>query len=141
MMRLGSDEVLVVDDRGDTMATLLEALWRTGARPYLVKDYEIAVEVIGRLQSWSGFGLIDLHLPSRQSDDVARMLGLELGRLIRRRFGESAKFAYITVMRESVSLADYRFGEATSGLGVIDKFRMHPHHLADAIALEMGIGR
>jgi len=138
MRHLGSRDVLVIDDRKESLAALLEALERAGAAVHLLEDYDEALARIAELRSWRGFGLIDLHLPARSRDHL-EWLGLDLGRSIRGRFGEHALFAYITVMNRVVPQASYRYGEATSSLGIIDKYRMNSRQLAADIAAEMGL--
>ncbi len=138
MTRLGPSDVLVVDDRADTLDELITEFQLLGIQPMVISGYEEAVRYIDQLDSWAGLGLIDVRLPSSRDTD-GNWLGLDLGAQIRARFGPSAKFAYVTAVVSMVPTAEYQRAAATSILGVIDKFHYSPRDVASAAVREMGV--
>jgi hypothetical protein len=136
LSQLTLSEVLLIDDRPETLGDLVAELDVHGLSAVLIPDYDAATEYIGALDGWAGFGLIDVHLPSASADQET-LLGLALGRQIRGRFGDSALFAYVTVLSRRVPPEDYLYGEPTSELGVIDKYELIPQEVARSIAQEL----
>jgi hypothetical protein len=135
---LRPNELVVVDDRPETLGTLPADAEALGFQVRSIFDYDAAVTYICSLEAWCGFGLIDLRLPSRESEDI-EWLGLEIGRLIRVRFGLTARFAYVTMLSRTVPADLERLGAATSRLGVLDKYRMDPRRTARTMAAEVGL--
>jgi hypothetical protein len=135
---LARSDIIVVDDRPDTLVDLLAVLRTQGLRPRVIEDYDAAWDEICECESWHGFGLFDLHLPA-MSDDEPKWLGLELGRQVLERFGVTAKFAYISVLARAVPLAQYEFSTPTSALAVLDKYDLDSQHVARVIAAELDL--